>query len=75
MPTKFTRVLPNSNGGWDVKRSDASRASKHFDRKKDAVDWGRDLSRRNSTEFEVRRMDGTIQSRDSHGNDPFPPKG
>ena len=30
-------VVPNSGGGWDVRRGGAERASGHFDTKRDAV--------------------------------------
>jgi len=67
---KSHHVVPNPNGGWDVKRSGASRASGHFDRKADAVDAGRAISRNQRTELVIHRKDGTIQQKDSHGNDP-----
>ena len=75
MPPKSHHVIPNPDGGWDVKRSGAERASKHFDKKDDAVDYGRKLSETQNTELFIHRKDGTIQNRDSHGNDPCPPKG
>jgi 5-methylcytosine-specific restriction endonuclease McrA len=35
MPRKERHVVPNSEkGGWDSKRENAERASKHFDTKK-----------------------------------------
>jgi len=71
---KEHHVVPNPDGGWDVKRENAERASKHFDTKKDAVDWGRDVSKRQGTELIPHKKDGTIQNPDSHGNDPNPPK-
>lgn len=71
-----THVVPNSDrGGWDVKRGGADRASRHFDTKKEAEQWGRDQSRKRKDEFVIHKQDGTIQRKDSHGNDDFPPKG
>lgn len=67
-------VVP-SDGGWDVKKEGASRASSHHATKQQAVDAGRQVSRNQGTEFVVHRKDGTIQSKDSHGGDPCPPKG
>jgi hypothetical protein len=46
-------VVPNSGGGWDVKRGGAERSSGHFDRKADAVDRGREISRNQGTEFRI----------------------
>lgn len=68
-------VVPNPNGGWDVKRGNSSRASSHHDTKKDAVDIGRQVSRNQETEFKIHNKNGRISQSDSHGNDPYPPKG
>lgn len=69
------RVVPNPDGGWDVKRGGASRASSHHDTKQDAIDRGRQISRNQGTEFRIHNKDGRIADSDSHGNDPHPPKG
>lgn len=74
MPPKQTHIVHNSNGGWDSKDTGNSRASKHFERKSDAVDWGRDHSRNLGNEFVIHKQDGTIGQKDSHGNDPCPPR-
>lgn len=68
-------VVPNSEGGWDSKKGGAKRASKHFETKKDAVDYSRELSKKQKTELVIHKKDGKIQRKDSHGNDKFPPKG
>jgi len=68
-------VVPNSDGGWDVRRGGAARASGHFDKKREAVDRGREISRNAETELKIHNRDGKISGSDSHGNDPFPPKG
>lgn len=68
-------VVPDPNGGWNSKKGGAERASKHFDNKKDAVDYSRELSKRQKTELVIHKKNGKIQKKDSHGNDPFPPKG
>ena len=68
-------VVPNSNGGWDVKRGGAQRSSGHYSTNQEAVDAGRQISRNQGTEFVIHGKDGRIQSADSHGNDPYPPKG
>lgn len=62
--------VPNSGGGWDVRRGGAERASWHFDTKRDAVDRGREISRNAGTEFKIHNQDGRITQSDSHGNDP-----
>jgi len=72
---KTHHVVPNPDGGWDVKRGGASRASSHHDTKRDAIDSGREISRNQGTEFRIHNKDGKIASSDSHGSDPYPPKG
>ena len=72
---KTHHVVPNPDGGWDVKRGGSSRASGHFDHKKEAVDAGREISRNQGTEFLIHGLNGRIQHKDSHGNDDFPPRG
>ena len=54
-------VVPNPEGGWDVKRGGSERASGHFSTKKEAVDAGRVISRNQKTEFVIHRQDGTIE--------------
>lgn len=75
MPKKNVHTVPGTDGGWDVKRQDAERASKHFDKKTDAEKYGRDLAKKDNGEHIIHKKDGTIQKRDSYGNDPHPPKG
>ena len=72
---KTHHVVPNPNGGWDVKRGGASRASSHHRTKREAIDSGRTVSRNQATEFRIHNKDGRIASSDSHGGDPHPPKG
>ena len=71
-----THVVPNSkNGGWDIKRSGNSRSSGHFDNKNDAISRAREISRNSKDELVIHNMNGRISNKDSHGNDPYPPKG
>jgi uncharacterized protein YdaT len=72
---KSHHVVPNPDGGWDVKKAGAERASKHSDTKEEAVNKGRQISHNQGTELYIHGKDGKIQQKDSHGNDPFPPNG
>ena len=74
MAKKSHHVVPDPNGGWNVKKGGSNRASKHFDKKTDAVNWGRDVSKNQRSEFVIHKKDGTIQQKDSHGFDPIPPR-
>ncbi|PSJ23563.1 hypothetical protein CVH10_01480 [Halomonas sp. ND22Bw] len=38
------------------------------------MDYGRQVSRNQGSEFIPHRKDGTIQNPDSHGGDPNPPR-
>ncbi len=68
-------VSPREAGRWEVKREHASRATRLFDRKGEAVEFARALAERNGVELIIQRRDGTIQERSSYGNDPHPPAG
>ncbi len=74
MARKTHHVVPSSGGGWNIRRGGAERVSDHFDRKTDAIDRGREISRNQGTEFIIHNRDGKISRTDSHGNDPCPPK-
>lgn len=74
MPQKSHHVVPDPDGGWDVRKRGSSRASKHFDNKEEAVAYGRKVSRNQGSEFVIHRRDGTIERKDSHGKDPFSPR-
>ena len=67
-------VVPRADG-WAVQRGGAGRASGLFDTKASAVERGREISRNAGTELRIHNRDGRIASSDSHGHDPFPPKG
>lgn len=68
-------VIPDPKGGWNVKKVGASRASVHTSTKTEAINKGRIISANQKSELVVHNKDGRISSKDSHGNDPFPPRG
>lgn len=72
---KTHHVLPHPKRGWKVQRGGGSRASGCFPTKKEAVRRGRELSRRQGTELRIHNKDGRIAQSDSHGGDPYPPRG
>lgn len=73
MTRKTHHVVPNPDGGWDVKKGGSERASRHFDRKEDAMNYGRKVSKNQGSEFIPHGRDGKFQNPDSHGGDPNPP--
>lgn len=75
MSKRSNHVVPSKkSGGWAVKKAGSSRASKAFSKKNDAVKYGRQLSRKEKAELYIHKKDGSIQNRNSYGNDPFPPR-
>lgn len=41
---KSHHVVPNPDGGWDVKKAGAEHTSKHFETKQEAVDKGHETT-------------------------------
>jgi uncharacterized protein YdaT len=71
-------VVPNNDGGWDVRKPGAERSSGHFGTQSDAIDRAREIVHNtNGGEVVIHRPDGRIRDSDtiSPGNDPFPPRG
>ena len=75
MSNKSTHVVPNAEGGLYILQSGGQRSSGHFDTKQEAVQRARTISQNQNTELVVHNKDGRIAGKDSHGNDPYPPKG
>ena len=70
MTRKTHHVVHHTDGGWDVRRGGANRASRHFEIKVQAELWGREVSRNQGSEFVVHGLNGLIQRSDSHGHEP-----
>ena len=69
---KDQHVIANLRGGWSVRHTGAARATRVFDTQEDAVEFARDIARKERSDLYVHRRDGTIRERSSYGNDPFP---
>ena len=67
-------VSPTSNGKWKVHGEKSSKATKVFDNKSQAVEFGKGIAKNQQSELIVQKKDGKIQSKDSYGNDPLPPR-
>lgn len=74
MTKRNQHVVPHPDG-WAVKPAGGSKASSVHQTQRDAIDRGREVSRNQDSELFIHGRDGRIRERDSHGNDPFPPKG
>jgi hypothetical protein len=74
MKNKNYHVVPNTDGGWDVKKENSKRASSHHETQDQAVEAGKNLAHKTNGELVIHRPNGQIRDKDSYGNDPCPPK-
>ncbi len=74
MSKRNQHVVPHE-GGWAVRGAGSQRATSVHRTQREAIDAGRAVARNQRTELFVHGRDGRIRERDSHGNDPFPPRG
>lgn len=72
---KNQHITPHPDGGWQVKGAGSSRATVRTSTQREAINIGRAISRNQGTELVIHRPNGQIRDKDSHGKDPFPPKG
>ncbi len=61
--------------GWAVKKEGAKRASAVFETQADAWSDTRRRARGSEGEAFLQGKNGQIRSRNTYGNDPYPPKG
>ncbi|MFM5648703.1 DUF2188 domain-containing protein [Aeromonas veronii] len=74
MAGKNQHVVPHENG-WAVKGEGNQKATSVHNTQQQAIDAARDIARNQQSELVIHRLDGRIRDKDSHGKDPFPPKG
>lgn len=72
---KNQHVTPHPAGGWQVKGEGNSKATVRTSTQKEAIDRTRAISRNQGSELVIHRLNGMIRDKDSHGRDPFPPRG
>ena len=72
---KNQHVTPHPAGGWQVKGEVNSKATVRTSTQKEAIDRARAISRNQGSELVIHRLNGMIRDKDSHGRDPFPPRG
>ena len=66
MTRKTHHVVPNSDGGWNVKRGGGQRTFRHYDIKIDAISVAREVSRHQHSELVIHNRNGRIAQSDSH---------
>lgn len=74
MTKRNQHVVPR-DGNWAVQGAGGQRASSLHNTQQQAIDAARKISQNQGTELLIHRPNGQIRARDSHGNDPYPPKG
>jgi hypothetical protein len=61
--------------GWAVRGEGNSRDTSHHRTQGDAIDAAREIARNQRGEVVIHGRDGRIREKDSHGHDPYPPRG
>ena len=73
--SKNQHVTRRPDGLWQVKGEGNSKATKVTNTQNQAIDIAREISRNQSSELVIHGVNGKIRAKDSHGHDPYPPKG
>lgn len=74
MSKRNQHVVPHDDG-WAIRSAGSQRATSVHRTQGEAITAGREIARNQGSELVIHGRDGRIRDRDSHGNDPFPPKG
>lgn len=72
---KNQHVTPHPDGGWQVKGAGNQKATVKTNTQQEAINIARDIARNQKSELVIHRPNGQIRDKDSHGNDPYPPRG
>jgi len=73
--SKNIHVVSRHTGGWEARREGATRASVVAQTQAAVINNARPLAQQSKGELIIHGRDGRIRQKDSHGRDPFPPKG
>jgi len=60
--------------GWAVRRDGAKRANRVFETEREAIDYGRSIARRDSTELRIQDAQGRWREAESYGSNAIPPR-
>ncbi len=74
MSRKNQHVVPHGDA-WAVRGEGNRRVTSTHDTQSDAAAAARRIATNQSSEVVIHRPDGRIRDKDSHGRDPFPPRG
>jgi len=71
---KNQHVLRHS-GGWAVRGENNTCVTSQHETQSSVINAGRAIARHQKSELVIHGRDGRIRDKDSHGHDPYPPKG
>ena len=71
---KDQHVVPH-DGDWAVRGEGNDRATSVHPTQAEAIEAGRQIAQNQHSELFIHGRDGRIRVRDSHGHDPYPPRG
>ncbi|SEH65215.1 DUF2188 domain-containing protein [Magnetospirillum fulvum] len=74
MSGKNQHVVPHGDD-WAVRGAGNSRVTSVHETQREAIERGREIAQNQGSELLIHGENGRIRERDSHGHDPFPPKG
>lgn len=72
---KNQHVTHRKDGHWQVKGAGNSKATRVTKTQKEAINIARNIALNQKSELIIHGRNGRIRAKDSHGNDPFPPRG
>lgn len=67
-------VVSRADGKWSVRKTGEGRASKVFDRRSEAIAFGRSVAKGKSGELIVHGRDGRVREVNTYASDPLPPR-
>jgi hypothetical protein len=67
-------VVPHGDA-WAVRGEGNSRVTSTHRTQNEAIDAARRIASNQGSEVVIHRRNGRIRDKDSHGHDPFPPRG
>ena len=71
MAMKYQHVTPHPNGGWQVKKGGAKKATVIMDTQKEAIERAKEIAKNQKTEVVIHNTHGRIRQKNSYGK----PKG
>ncbi len=63
---KDVMVDPRKDGSWAVRTTGSAKALKKFATQKEAAEYGKELARKNKSEFRLKGEDGKVREKRSY---------